>query len=323
MTVDVCSDQNEWDETILARGGHPLQLWGWGEVKAAHNWRVQRVFVRRGTEIIGAAQLLIRPLPGPFKALTYIPRGPVAKVADRAEVLEELADYVKQEFGGVALSVEPDWEEMPDIAGWQQSQNTIMIPNTLILDLNKTEEALLSDMSKKTRQYIRKSAKDIAIRQIKKREELDACLSIYKQTAQRAAFAIHSDQYYYDVFDNLGEHSPVFMAYVQGEPVAFLWLAISQETAFELYGGMNDKGQELRANYALKWYAIQTMQKWGIARYDFNGLLNDKVSTFKRGFASHEDMLAGTYDKPLSPLYSVWTKALPAAKKVIRKLKNR
>lgn len=323
MTVDVCSDQNVWDETILARGGHPLQLWGWGEVKAAHNWRVQRVFVRRGTEIIGAAQLLIRPLPGPFKALTYIPRGPVARVDDRAEVLEELADYVKQEYGGVALSVEPDWEEMPDSAGWRQSENTIMIPNTLILDLNKTEEALLGDMSKKTRQYIRKSAKEVEIRQIKKREELDACLAIYKQTAQRAAFAIHGDQYYYDVFDNLGDHSPVFVAYMQGEPVAFLWLAISQETAFELYGGMNDRGQELRANYALKWHAIQTMQKWGIARYDFNGLLNDKVSTFKRGFASHEDMLAGTYDKPLSPLYSVWTKALPAAKKVVRKLKNR
>jgi lipid II:glycine glycyltransferase (peptidoglycan interpeptide bridge formation enzyme) len=65
------------------------------------------------------------------------------------------------------------------------------------------------------------------------------------------------------------------------------------------------------------------MKKWGIERYDFNGLLNDGVSTFKQGFADHETMLVGTYDKPLSPLYSVWTHALPAAKKIIQKIKNR
>jgi lipid II:glycine glycyltransferase (peptidoglycan interpeptide bridge formation enzyme) len=179
-------------------------------------------------------------------------------------------------------------------------------------------------MTKKTRQYIRKSAGEaIEIRRVKGGEELDACLAIYKETAERAGFGIHADQYYYDIFDNLGEHSPVFAAFQGDKPIAFLWLAISQRTAFELYGGMNDEGQRLRANYALKWHTIQTMKKWGIELYDFNGLLNDGVSTFKQGFADHETMLAGTYDKPLSPLYNVWTHALPAAKKIIQKIKNR
>jgi lipid II:glycine glycyltransferase (peptidoglycan interpeptide bridge formation enzyme) len=54
-----------------------------------------------------------------------------------------------------------------------------------------------------------------------------------------------------------------------------------------------------------------------------NGLLNDGVSTFKQGFANHETMLAGTYDIPLSPLYAVWSKGLPMAKKVVRALKKR
>ena len=62
-TVKSCETQEQWDGEILKRGGHPLQLWGWGEVKAAHNWKVKRVFVFSGEEIIGAAQLLIRALP--------------------------------------------------------------------------------------------------------------------------------------------------------------------------------------------------------------------------------------------------------------------
>lgn len=301
-----------------------MQLWGWGETKAAHNWKVERVFVKSGDEIVGAAQLLIRRLPGPFKALVYVPRGPVANEKDRVVTLRALADHAKNIHGAVAISIEPDWETVPDVEGWKQSANTILIPRTLILNLTNTEDVLMADMTKKTRQYIRKSGNEaIEIRQVKGREELDGCLDIYKQTAQRAGFGIHTDTYYYDIFDNLGEHSPVFAAFLDGKPIAFLWLAISQETAFELYGGMNDEGQRLRANYALKWHVIRTMKKWGISRYDFNGLLNDGVSTFKQGFASHEDMLAGTYDKPLSPLYGVWVKALPAAKKLLQKIKNR
>jgi len=324
ITVEQCEERTEWDDEVVGHGGHPLQLWGWGEVKAAHNWNVDRVIVREDGEIIGLAQLLIRKLPLPFKALVYVPRGPVGEQSKREVVLDELADYAKSTYGAVAISIEPDWTDMPSIQGWTHSQNTVLIPRTLILDLSKTEDELLSDMSKKTRQYIRKSEKDgVAIRKVKTHDELRACLEIYKETAQRAGFGIHEDQYYYDIFDKLGQYSPVFAAFDNEKVVAFLWLAISQKTAFELYGGMNDEGQRLRANYTLKWHAIQTMKKWGIERYDFNGLLNDGVSTFKQGFASHEDMLVGTYDKPLSPLYSVWTKALPTAKKLLQKIKNR
>ena len=27
------TDKNEWDGFININGGHPLQLWGWGELK--------------------------------------------------------------------------------------------------------------------------------------------------------------------------------------------------------------------------------------------------------------------------------------------------
>jgi peptidoglycan pentaglycine glycine transferase (the first glycine) len=309
---------------MLDRGAHPLQLWGWGETKAAHNWTVERVFVSQDETIIGGAQLLIRHLPWPFRALVYVARGPVCDEKDREVVLTQLSDYAQRQHKAVALSIEPDWETMHPLKGWRRSANTILIPRTVILDLSRGEEELLAAMTKKTRQYIRKSGSEaIEIRKLHTREELRACLEIYKETATRAQFGIHRDQYYFDIFDNLGDHSPIFAAFSQGHPVTFLWLAISQTTAFELYGGMNDEGQQLRANYALKWHVIQTMKEWGIERYDFNGLLNDGVSTFKQGFADHENLLVGTYDKPLSPLYMIWSSVLPLAKKVLQKLKSR
>lgn len=327
VSLQVVENREEWDDYVLENGGHPLQLWGWGEVKAAHGWRVERLLgYDLDKQIIGGAQILIRHLPWPFKALVYVPRGPVGEPSQAPEFLEALASYAKSQHGAVALSIEPDWEQLPSLGkNWRRADNTILIPRTLILDLAKTEDELLAPMAKKTRQYIRKSGgvEDLAIQQVKGKEYLGACLAVYHETAQRAGFALHNDQYYYDIFDKLGEASPVFAAFYEGEPVAFVWLAISAETAFELYGGMNDKGQELRANYALKWHAITKMQEWGIERYDMNGLLNDGVSTFKQGFADHENMLVGTYDRPLSPLYFAWSTLLPLGKNIIRALRRK
>jgi lipid II:glycine glycyltransferase (peptidoglycan interpeptide bridge formation enzyme) len=324
ITTLTCKQQTQWNREILTLGGHPLQLWGWGEVKSAHNWKADRVFIYKDEQIIGAAQLLVRSLPWPLREMVYIPRGPVASEAKREVVLDAITDYVKQHYSAVSLTIEPDWENTTLSKKWQKSENTILIPRTLILDLHKSEDELLGDMSKKTRQYIRKSASDgVEIKKVINRAEIAHCLEIYKQTASRAHFALHNDNYYYDIFDKLGDHSVVMTASSNGEVVAFLWLVISESVAFELYGGMNDEGQQLRANYTLKWEAIRRMKEWGIKRYDFNGLLNDGVSTFKQGFANHENMLVGTYEQSTSPLYIVWTKGLPISKKVIRFLKNR
>lgn len=323
IRVERCDDAEWWDGQVLNREGHPLQLWGWGEVKASGHWRAERVGVYEDDTLVGLAQLLLRPLPGPLKSLAYVPRGPVAAPEKREEVLQALASYVKEQHGSVVLTVEPDWKEIPAVAGWQVSPNPILMARTLILDLAKSENDLLADMTKKTRQYIRKSeGSGVEVRMAKTPEDIAACLVIYKQTAQRAGFDLHGDHYYEDIFRLLGDHSQVFMAVYEGRVVAFLWLAVSEATAFELYGGMNDEGQQLRANYTLKWEAIRRTKEWGVARYDMNGLLNDGVSKFKQGFASHETMLAGTYEKPLSPLYVVWAKGLPMAKKIIRLVKK-
>ena len=324
ITGTECTERETWDEIVHQLNGHPLQLWGWGELKSARNWQAKRIVFRDEEQaVVGAAQVLVRPLPGPFRQLSYVPRGPASESGWETDVLRALADYGRETLGGSVLSVEPDTETLTFPEGWRASSNTILIPRTLILDLSHDEMDLMNAMTKKTRQYIRKSGREgLTVRRVKTPEALAACLALYHQTAARAGFALHDDQYYYDVHKKLGDSSVIFAAYKGDMPVAFLWLALSSQTAFELYGGMNDEGQALRANYMLKWHAITACKEWGVARYDMNGLLNDGISTFKQGFADHENMLVGTYDYPLSPLYGVWTKGLPTVKRLLRKLKS-
>ncbi|RWZ78398.1 MAG: peptidoglycan bridge formation glycyltransferase FemA/FemB family protein [Candidatus Microsaccharimonas sossegonensis] len=321
-----CVDKERWDEYILEHEGHPLQLWGWGQVKSAHGWTAERVFavtVENENELVGAAQILIRKLPLPFRSFAYIPRGPTIDETLRHEFLEKIVDLIKREYRSVALSIEPNSIEFDVRAGWKKSTNKILPPTTILLDISRSESDLLADMAKKTRQYIRKSAAEgITIKRVRTKDELEECLHIYRQTADRAKFNLHKGQYYLDVYNLMGDHSPIFVAYLEGVPIAFLWIAISADTAYELYGGMNEDGQRLRANYALKWHVIRKVKEWGLTRYDFGGLVVGGVSIFKQGWATKETSFAGTFEKALSPTYSIWSKVLPKAKRILQKTRR-
>lgn len=318
-----CTDKELWDEYVLEHGGHPLQLWAWGQVKSGHGWVAERVFAYNEDRIVGAAQVLIRKLPLPLRAFAYIPRGPLYQEDFKDEFLNLLGVLAKRDHHAVALSIEPDVFEFEKPEGWVRSTNKVLSAETILLDLKKSENELLGDMAKKTRQYIRKSASEVKIKQIKQQEEIEACLAIYRQTATRAGFNLHNNRYYLDVFLQMQDYSPIFVAYENEQPVAFLWLAISEETAYELYGGMTDRAQEIRANYALKWYAIRKMKEWELSRYDFGGLVAGGVSNFKQHWAADVTVFAGTFDKPLSPLYVLWSKGLPFAKRTLQVVRRK
>ncbi|MEE2570904.1 peptidoglycan bridge formation glycyltransferase FemA/FemB family protein [Pseudarthrobacter sp. J64] len=326
LAVMPCTDRALWDETVDRFEGHPQQLWGWGQTKAMHGWSVERLLLNDAGETVGAAQLLVRRLPFPFRSLAYVARGPMCAAGNTAAVLESLAGHASSRYGAVALSIEPDWDadsEYADAvaaAGFAASANTILIPRTLILDLTRTDDELMADMSKSTRANVRKAMRSevVQFRKVATDAELEQVLAVYHETAERAGFGIHEDQYYRDIYRNMGDGSPIIGAFDGDQLLAFVWLSRSGTTAFELYGGVSSEGQKQRVNYGVKWAAFQAMREDGCKRYDFNGLLNDGISDFKKQFAKHENMLMGTWEKPLSPLYPAYSKAMPAARRSLQ-----
>lgn len=322
VTIRPCTDRTAWDQAVNALGGHPLQLWGWGEVKSRHRWGVERVLVEDAGDVIGACQILIRSAPIVGPVVLYAPRGPVWAPGRGDDVMRAVVDHAKHRRGMV-FTVEPDGTELPASELFRRAPTQILMSTTLIADLTLSEDELLKNMHKKTRYYVRRASKDAELEYRDVRgDEIDKILAIYHETAARAGFALHDDSYYRDIHTYMGEGSRLYAAFVDGEPVAFVWDAISDTTAFWLYGGITAAGQDKDANYGLRWYAMRTSKARGLRRYDMNGLLNEGITHFKHGFVhDHEsDELVGSWDVPLSPLYTAYTRALPLAKSTVRGL---
>lgn len=324
MNLVEVTDRQAWDDYVAGQDwGHPLQLWGWGEAKRSNRWTSHRLVLVDGEKWVAATQVLLWPIPKMGRFIAYVPRGPVAEAgsAEARKLLEEVAKWAR-EHRVLYVRVEPAWASGKLGKGWVKARYHLQLAETYTIDLRKTEEALQEAMSHKHRQYIRKSERDgVSVEPASVGGQVREMYRIYSLTAQRAGFGIHSEEYYEALHRELGARSRLYYARYQGQVVAFLWLAVAGRTAYELYGGVDETGQAMKANYALKWRAMSELKAEGYEVYDFNGRLNEGVSRFKEGFGPDETDYIGTWDYPLNAVgYRVWEHLWPVVKVVGRRV---
>jgi lipid II:glycine glycyltransferase (peptidoglycan interpeptide bridge formation enzyme) len=260
MDLRACDDAATWDTLVAGhRFGHPLQCWGWGQVKAATGWQAERLVVYDGETFRGGAQVLTRSFPGLPLTMTYVPRGPVVEPSD-TESLQALAAGLREQGRrrrSLFCKMDPAWPRTEDhalvAAGFIPSQETVQVTDTYTIDLRRSEDDILAGMRSKTRQYIRKAEKEeTTVVRDTTGEYLHLCYSIYAETARRAHFGLHPEAYYRDLYQSYeADRQYLYVALRQGVPLSFLWMVAAGRFAVEFYGGVSDAGQEWKCNYLL------------------------------------------------------------------------
>ena len=134
-----------WDELVAATpGGHLLQSWAWGELKARFGWRAQRLAVDGA-----CAQVLFRSLPGGLGTIAYVPKGPLVDFSDERSfraLLDAIRPLARQQRA-ICLKIEPDLEDDPALAerlralGFRPSPQTIQPRRTLLVDLTPSRRS--------------------------------------------------------------------------------------------------------------------------------------------------------------------------------------
>jgi lipid II:glycine glycyltransferase (peptidoglycan interpeptide bridge formation enzyme) len=345
-------DRMSWNR-VAGRlpGSHVLQSWEWGEFKSRYGWSPRRMVWRdEAGQEVAAAQVLERR-SGRLARLRvlYCPRGPLVDWSDaelRRVVLTDLASLAR-EPGTVMLRIDPEIptacdEGAPprpsipglhdDLArcGWRAGRDQVQFRNTLVLDLDRDEPALLAAMHPKTRYNIRIAQRHGLSVRAGSAADVELLYRMYAETSLRDRFVIREPAYYAALWGDFqaGGRAQLFVAEMQSKAIAGLVLFTFGQTAWYLYGMSTSQHRDTMPNHRLQWEAIRWARAQGLQRYDFWGAPEQLtpsdpmwgVYRFKQGFGPRLQCTLGALDTTHRPaLYRAYHTVLPRLLNLLRR----
>ncbi|MDD5527894.1 MAG: peptidoglycan bridge formation glycyltransferase FemA/FemB family protein [Patescibacteria group bacterium] len=299
-----------------------LQSWEWGEFQEKVEGKVIRIGVEENGELIAAATLVKKSLPGDRVRRSlgvgginyfYCPRGPIINFQSSIFNLQFFLDEIKKiadKEDAIFLRFEPKQIEIRNTKYEIRKSLDIQPSKTIVLDLSKSEEELLSAMHQKTRYNIRLAEKKGVKISEAPGNSFEEFWNLMKKTSGRDGFTSHDKDYYEKLLQTAPENFKLFFAFVRhslGESgdkyedkiLCAGIFAFFGDTATYLFGASSDENREVMAPYLLQWELIRRAKAGGYKFYDFFGIDEKKwpgVTRFKRGFGGQEINYPGTFD---------------------------
>ena len=307
--------------------GHLLQLPQWAAVKTSWDWR--GIFVFRQGQPVAAASVLIRPLPLGF-SIFYIPRGPVCNRNDRAvwaELMTALRQSAKKHHA-VMLLTDPDepdsnadFRSVMQQLGFTEKQDegfgNIQAQYVFRLHLSdQNEDTVFRAFTPKTRYNIGLSVrKGVTVKEYSGADkipdhELEAFYKLMVATGQRDHFYIRTPAYFKMLMAALQHDAHLFIAYLDGQPIAGTIAAFCGKKAWYLYGASADSHRNAMPNYLLQWTMIRQALDRHCVFYDFRGVPGAPAEDnplyglyrFKKGFSGTYTKFTGLFSYSFRPI---------------------
>jgi lipid II:glycine glycyltransferase (peptidoglycan interpeptide bridge formation enzyme) len=279
-----------------------LQTLFWATLKSNFGWK-PLYFLLDGQGLV----VLVRKIGRSF-SIAYIPFAPSEKYQDK---LEEISLCLKKYLPRGSLFIRYDlaWRNGNRPSSIFKKAEDIQPASTVIIDITKNKDVILSEMKSKTRYNIRLAEKKgVSVKRCAI-EMLDEWYDLYKETALRDKIALHSLKYYKTVFElsQEKEHKVdirLYMAEAEGKNIAGIVTCFYNKKATYLYGASCNSGREKMPAYALQWQAICDAIDEGCVEYDMFGIPPDDnpshpmhgLYRFKTGFGGIIYHRPGCYD---------------------------
>lgn len=300
---------------------HPMQSREWGEFRK----RTGVVVVREG-----GIQITIHKIPYTKWNVGYAPK--ITRL-DK-DVVATLAKIAK-EYSCIFIKIEPKIEagEMNVAKLGLVAGRPLFTKYNFVLDVNKTEEELLSQMKQKTRYNIRIAIKKGVTVEIDNSPAAFAkYLELTKETTTRQGFFAHSPSYHKKMWETLNNspisphpnvmrvqaNSPILklsahllVAKLKKEIITAWVLFKFKDTLYYPYGASTREHREVMANNLVMWEAIRQAKKWKCKYLDMWGALGPEPDpndpwygfhNFKAGYGARAVEYIGTWDYVARPL---------------------
>ena len=331
--IEICEIKNktEYDLLSVNKNAPFTQAWFYGEWQESMGRKVRRFEIKNNSEILGFFQVITYPLIL-GRNIIYIPHAPILRQgyeehADFLKVFrEKLTKIAKEEntiFArfdlyfhnsnyGSKESLDKYFHKVPSYA----YHSVYFQPKyEWVLNIDKPESELFNDIPRKSRYDIHFAEnKGVII------EVVDNNLNKYfedfyrllSETAKRNNFSLHQKIYYQNILKNCEKNKNAFLVLAKYKDKIFAasLILLFGETAYSVFGGLDDKFKNLRAPRLVHWRGIIESKNRGCKFYNFGAVSSDNdyksfegISRFKKGFGGQMAEYSDSYDLVLKPFW--------------------
>ncbi|MHB8573484.1 MAG: lipid II:glycine glycyltransferase FemX [Candidatus Dormibacteria bacterium] len=278
------AEHADYDRAVAAAWhGSWLQSTAWGELKSGFGWTPHRLGLVENGRLTGGIQLLQRRLPGGF-SLLYAPRGPVLAEPD-PECLSVILRGVRElgrRLRAPVIKFDPEWPIESDatrallsVAGIRTGGRDVQHRATMIIDLDRDEDALLESFKSVCRYSIRYAERNgVTVELTRDAAAIERFYPLLQVTAARQNFVVRAQPYYLRLAQLLADRGELrtLFASVEGEVIGGAVMVHFGNTLHYLFGGSTGAHPRLKPNYLLHWRAMQDARESGLTRYDMWGV---------------------------------------------------
>ncbi len=337
MEIKEIENKKEWEDFLeQCQEKTFLHSWHWGEFNKALGHKIWRFGVFNESQLVSVALVIkIKARRGTF---LFVPHGPAVtsnssfgiqipnlKLQIVKILLEELKKLARKERASF-IRIQPVWP--------RTEQNTQIFRDlnfrpgplylhpelTLELDLSKSQEELLKDMRKTTRNLIKRGLKtpELKVIEMSTKEGLEIFWELYEATAKRHNFVAFSKNYLEKEFEAFSKDNlvSILITYYQQKPISGAYIISWQGGAYYHHGASLPIQHNLPTSYLLQWQAILKAKYQGLKSYNFWGIAEDDaklknthryfgLTLFKKGFGGRKLEYVKTQDFVISPIYFV------------------
>ncbi|MDP1689258.1 MAG: peptidoglycan bridge formation glycyltransferase FemA/FemB family protein [bacterium] len=317
-------EKDKWNKFVIDNNGSFLQSWEWGEFQEKLGSKILRVFGKEFQSL-----LIYRKLPL-GKIYLYAPHGPVLKAHDFVYLSKFIKNSIQIAKKEKALflridpniqSVDSDKNILSDLGFKKTFEN--QPKNTVIIDLNKSENDLFSNMVAETRYSVRTAEKrGVEIINFNRAsitpDTFDVFWNMFQETMSRSKLRSYPKKYFEALFSLTGDISTeLHLAKAGGDFIASAIFLYYGNSVIYLYAASKKGFGRFNAPSLLIWKAITNAKKNGYKCFDFWGISYEKekwsgITAFKKGFGGSEVNYKGAWDLPYNKfwyfLYEIYKK---------------
>lgn len=336
---------------------HPLQSWQWGEFREEWGNKIERFQIGKSKKK-ESIQIVFSQIPHTKLTIGTVLKGPIPT----KELIEELKKvgrkhntiFIKIE-PNAAFPRHPEGTLTTEGSGnkevFRLIQNdktrlqsllrknglvegkTLFTPTSFWIDLTKSEDELLKSFHSKTRYNINYAKKQgVEVVEDNSDRAFEKYLKLMRETIERQGFFAHTENYHRLMWHYLhkslilNHKSPIARLLIAKykKKIITAWIVfVWRDFLYYPYGASTDTHKNIQSNSLMMWEAIRYGKNLGLKTFDLWGREEGKGFTrFKEGFGPTVVEFSGSWDLPLSPLYSLYRHAENVRWKIL-KFKNK